>query len=168
MQPDKVYGNSMFGKIKIHDINQHQSSHLMQSSKIHPIHPNNKSIPVIIKASRDDRSRVASTCDEMRSEQMYDWATWRMYYRITNARRKRSFNDDEQGTPMKKQFESSFHREQPLSNEMYKCSRDFPSHFTEEYSGCIYYDVYDQASSMDNSPIDEIDPEETFVFDMEV
>lgn len=50
----------------------------------HPPRPKSESIA--IKRSREDEDSFNS---EHSTERMYDWATWRMYHRITNARRYR-------------------------------------------------------------------------------
>ena len=51
---------------------------------VNPARPKSESIA--IKRSRVDEDSFHS---EHSTERMYDWATWRMYHRITNARRTR-------------------------------------------------------------------------------
>jgi len=49
-----------------------------------------KSRSIQIKRSRRGSDEFASSSVSASAEQMYDWATWRMYHRITTARRNKS------------------------------------------------------------------------------
>ena len=44
-------------------------------------------IPFVKRTARNEGILSPNSIDEIRSEQMYDRATWRMYHRITNARK---------------------------------------------------------------------------------
>ena len=78
----------MIATINVHQIGQYNDGiHLKHN--IYPSRP--RKIPSRINGN--DGTTISTTCDEMRAEKMYDLATWRMYHRITNARRQQLLNN---------------------------------------------------------------------------
>jgi hypothetical protein len=79
--------------------NHHSGSHTMTSTSRVPATMISRQRPSPIKKSRSIQIRksrrgssdeFASSSVSSSAEQMYDWATWRMYHRITTARRNKA------------------------------------------------------------------------------
>lgn len=112
--------------------------------------PRPKSQSIKIKRSRDtmEDPYASSVCGS--SERMYDWATWRMYHRITSARRSRG-------------------AVAPMPQE--SLSQRDEDHVYRSLSGAQIHDVlptgYEDSSTVHSPAVSsQTDLEEVFVLDM--
>jgi len=116
------------------------------------------SIPVVKKAGAEMSGYSPSSLDEMRNEQMYDFATWRMFHRITSARRQQYINNNQ--FISSSQDDISLQHHLPNPQDTYRLSEAHIAHFP-------YDDRHNNVEIRNTDEEDYDQPEEIFVLDMD-